>query len=271
LPLLAVALARPLIATKNRRNFVMLAVLTALFAANVVVHLDALGAVPMGSARRACLAAIDVVVFLMLVITGRVVPMFTRNATGADAQSRAPLEIATAVGAAALVAIDIASPDSKLSAAAAGVVAIIAVARAARWQSHRTARHPLVWILHTGYAWIPFALVLRATPLFGATIWSSLATHALTAGAIGSLTLGMMARVALGHTGRSLVLARAMPWAFAAVTFAAVARVLLPLVAIAWHFVALIAAGALWTIAFATYAAVYAPILCAPRVDGKDG
>jgi len=101
--------------------------------------------------------------------------------------------------------------------------------------------------------------------------WSSLATHALTAGAIGSLTLGMMARVALGHTGRPLVAARAMPWAFAAISLAAVARVAVPFVAIAWHFVALIVAGALWTLAFAIYLVVYAPILASPRVDGQAG
>ena len=82
LPALIAVLARPLLATRSRRNFIMLGILGALFAANVVVHLDALGVMAMGSARRACLVAIDVVVLIILLIADRVFPMFTRNTTG---------------------------------------------------------------------------------------------------------------------------------------------------------------------------------------------
>jgi uncharacterized protein involved in response to NO len=162
-------------------------------------------------------------------------------------------------------------PDTKPAYAAAGVLGILAVARAARWGSVHTARVPLLWILHVGYAWIPIGLLLRAMPLVGVPVWGSLATHAFTVGAIGALTLGMMARVALGHTGRMLTPSPAMTWAFGAITLAAVARVFVPLVAIEWHFIALLVAGSLWTLAFVIYLVVYTPVLSAPRVDGKPG
>src|SRR5262249_50293244 len=156
---------------------------------------------PPGSARRGCLVAVDVVMFLILVITGRVLPMFTRNATGLTTiGSSAPLERLTAIAAAALIVVDIGWPETKASTAFAGVVAVITIARAARWGTLHTARHPLLWVLHVGYAWIPIGLLLRALSVVGVSIWSSLATHALTLGAIGALTLGMMARVALGHS-----------------------------------------------------------------------
>jgi uncharacterized protein involved in response to NO len=272
LPVLAVVLARPLIAARNRRNYVMLAVLGALFAANLVTHLDALGVLPLGSARRASLAAIDVVIFLILVIAGRVLPTFTRNATGAtNIGSSALLERLIVIAAVALTLIDVVWPETKGTGVAAGVLAVFTIVRAARWGTLRTGRHPLLWILHVGYAWIPVGLLLRAMPVVGVPVWSSLATHALTVGAIGALTLGMMARVALGHTGRPLVASPAMSWAFAAITASAIARVIVPLFALRWHFVALIIAGVLWAVAFVIYLVVYAPALSRPRVDGKAG
>ena len=272
LPALGVILARPLVGARNRRNYVVLGVVAALFVANVIVHLDALGLVALGSGRRASLTAVDVAVFLILVIAGRVVPMFTRNTTGVTTiGSTMVLERITVASGVALVIADVFLPESKPSAVVAAATGVVALARAARWGTLHTARHPLLWILHAGYAWIPIGLFLRALPFFGVPVWSSLATHALTAGAIAATTLGMMARVSLGHSGRPLVVGRAMTVSFIAVTLAAIARVFVPLIALRWHFVALVIAGVLWTAAFVIDVVVYAPILSSPRIDGKAG
>jgi uncharacterized protein involved in response to NO len=271
LPLLGSALARPLASARNRRNFVMLMVLAALFAANVIVHLSALGLVPAAAARTACLAGIDVVVLLILIIAGRVLPMFTRNATGVSSiKSRPLLDILTLVGMAMLTIVDAAAPESVASASLAGVVGVLAVARAWGWRTRQVARHPLLWILHAGHGWVSAGLLLRAAAGLQ-VVPPSLATHALTVGAIGSLTLGMMARVALGHTGRALRASRAVTVAFTAMTAAAFARVFVPLLRPEWYFIALLAAGGLWTAAFLVYLAVYVPVLTSPRVDGKAG
>jgi uncharacterized protein involved in response to NO len=272
LPALILVLARPLVAARNRRNFIMLGVLGALLATNVVVHLDALGVMASGAARHACSVAIDVVVLVILVISGRVFPMFTRNATGVTSIRSSPsLDVLTIGGMAVLTGLDVLVPERAGTAAASGAVGVLAIMRAARWGTWHTARQPLVCILHAGYGWLALGLLLRALAGFDAAVPRSLAMHALTVGAIGSLTLGMMARVSLGHTGRVLVASRPIVWAFGAITAAAFARAIVPLFAPGWYFAALVAAAGLWTVAFILYLVSYVPVLLMPRVDGKPG
>ncbi|MEJ7729627.1 MAG: NnrS family protein [Polyangiaceae bacterium] len=272
LPMLIVALARPLVATRSHRHFVILGVLSGLFAANVAVHLDALGLVAAGTARRASSVAVDFVALVILIIAGRVFPMFTRGATGVDTiRSHRLLDVMTVVGMAALVIVDAVAAEPPTPSIVAGVVGLLAVARAIHWGAQHSLRQPLLWILHAGYAWLALGLLLRGAGSFAPVLTGSMATHAITAGAIGSLTLGMMARVSLGHTGRPLVAPPAMRWAFAAITLGAVARVLAPVVAPGAYLTALIIAGALWSMAMLAFLVVYTPMLVAPRIDGKAG
>ena len=250
----------------------MLGVLAALFASNVVVHLESLGVVDTGAGRRALYVAVDVIVFLCVVIAGRVVPMFTRNATKTSPVAPvAPLEKVVVAAMLSVIAIDLVVPGSVVAQAAAGLAAIAVMFRARRWGTLQTGRHPLVWILHAGYGWIAVGLLLRAAPLAGLPVPATLAMHALTLGALGSLTLGMMARVALGHTGRPLCATRATPLAFLLITLAALARVAGPLLWPSAYGTTLVIAGGAWTAAFALYLVDYVPILCAPRADGKPG
>jgi uncharacterized protein involved in response to NO len=271
LPALMIVLARPLIAANNRRNFVMLAVLGALFATNVMTHLDALGSAP-GWQRRGVIVAIDVVVVLMLLIAGRIVPMFTRNATGRDGIRSLPKLDVLAVGMmVVLTAMDaFTMPAPLVAAGVAAVAAALAIARAAHWGTRYTLSQPLLWILHAGYFWIPIGLALRAVGAIEGGSYGLMATHALTAGAIGSLTLGMMARVSLGHTGRPLTISRAVAASFVMMSLGAALRVAAPLVP-AHYLAALSVAGGLWAASFAVYAFAYANILVSPRVDGRAG
>ncbi len=272
LPVLAATLARPLFAAKSRRNYLLLGALAALFVANLVVHLEALGALPFGAARHACALGVDLVVLIVLVIAGRVIPMFTKNATGLTSVRSQPLLDRFSIAAMLVVVVlDLVAPETRIAGAAAGLTGLLAAARALHWGARSTWRIPLLWILHTGYAWLAFGLVLRAVAAFVPAVPAPLATHALTVGAIGSLTLGMMARVGLGHTGRPLVAARTTAWAFVAMTCAALARVIVPLVAPSAYFDALLVAGAAWTLAFCMYLFVYTPILFAPRADDAHG
>jgi uncharacterized protein involved in response to NO len=271
-PVLTIVLARRLVAARERHTFILPPVLIALFAANLVVHLESLGALAQGSGRHACLVAVDIVVFVILAIAGRVFPVFTRNATGVEGiRSNRTLEALMLAAMAVLVVLDAVIPESLVAAATSGAVGVIAVARAWNWRTARAALHPLLWILHVGYAWVPLGLLLRAVSALYPAVPISLATHALTVGAIGSLTLGMMARVALGHTGRPLVASPAMVWAFAAVTLAACARVIGPLLFPSAYLLTLVVAGTLWTAAFLVYLVVCAPILSRPSVDGRAG
>jgi len=270
-PVLAVALARPLIATKNRRNLVMLAVLAALWATDLAIHLEALG-LARGSSHGALMVAVDVVVLLMIVMAGRVFPMFTKNGTGvATVRGRPALDKAAIAAMLVTLAIDAAATAPRLGGVAAGVTSVLVVLRAWTWGARHTGRLPLVWVLHAGHAWIAIGLGLRAAAAFTPAVPAVLATHALTVGAIGALTLGMMSRVALGHTGRALESTRAVATSFLLVTLAALVRVFGPLVDVAAYRASVFAAGILWTAAFALFLVVYAPVLTGARADGKAG
>ncbi|MET0320374.1 MAG: NnrS family protein, partial [Duganella sp.] len=153
------------------------------------------------------------------------------------------------------------------------VATIAAVAHGARWwlwQPWLTRRLPLVWILHASYLWIVASLVLRAFTALD-LLAPSLATHALTVGGIGGLTLGMMTRTARGHTGYPLVAGKIEVTAYALIQAAAVVRVLLPLAVPARYVDAVVLSAALWAGAFALYALKFGPMLWRPRIDGKPG
>lgn len=271
-PALALALGRPLLAAKERRNLVMLAIVGALFLSNVAVHLAALGVWSPGSARLACRVSLDLVTLVMLIIAGRVFPMFTRNATHAsDVRSIPWLDASCVGGMALLTLVDVESAPSLVSGSLAGVVGVVAAARAVGWGMRHSFRQPLLWILHVGYGWIVLGLLLRAASGWGSPQLATLATHALTVGAIGSLTLGMMARVSLGHTGRMLAAPAPLAAVFVAINIAAVVRVVGPLLAPARYFEVLVTATAFWTVAFVVFLFVFAGVLTAPRVDGRPG
>jgi uncharacterized protein involved in response to NO len=271
LPALGIVLARPLVAAQNRRNFVMLAIVGALFGANLVVHLEGLGLLPLGWARVASSFSVDLVVLLVLLIGGRVFPMFTRNATGVASIRNIPwLDRSCAVAMVGLLVADAVAPHS-VAPILAGVVGVLAAARAVHWGTRHSLRDPLVWVLHVGYGWLVVGLLLRCSSgVLGAPL-ASVAIHALTVGAIGTLTLGMMARVALGHTGRMLVAPSSMTAAFVAITLAALARVLGPWLVPEQYLVGLVAAGIFWVLAFTVFLTAYSPMLCRPRADGKPG
>jgi uncharacterized protein involved in response to NO len=269
LPTLALTLAVPLWRSGDRRNAVFPALLAGAWATDLAVHADLVGLWP-GVATTALRVAVHLVAVVVLVITGRIVPAFTRNATGrADIRS-VPWLDATACACALAVALLQPWSPGPLAGGVAAVGAVAVVARAGSWGASSTARNPLLWVLHAGHGWIALAFALEAAAA-ALPIPPSAPIHAITVGSIGTLTLGMMARVALGHTGRPLVAPRLVAAGFGAVLLAAAVRVFGPLVApghvVAWWWVA----GALWAAAFATYAVRYAPILLGPRADGRPG
>ena len=265
-----VALAVPFVQSRNTRNYFFVGLLFAIGLAELAVHLAVAGVVAW-SPRAGLQVGLDVVLFIMVVMGGRVIPMFTNNAIrGADATRRPGLEKVALGSILALVAADALQWPAGAVAAVTGVAALVHASRLALWHPWRTAGTPLVWILHAGYAWIVVHLALRTLAEVGG-VAMPLATHALTAGAIGSLTIGMMTRTARGHTGRPLVAGRAEVLCYLLVQAAAIVRVLGPMAAPS-HYVATVAtSGLCWAAAFATYAVAYWPVLARPRLDGKPG
>jgi uncharacterized protein involved in response to NO len=269
LPLLALALALPIHRAKQLHNYPFPVLLLTLTAANALVHLEALGWT--STARLGLFLATYVVVAIMVIMGGRVIASFTDNKLGTRAR-RWPLieRLVPAVTLGALIAALIA-PASLITALLAAVAATVHGIRLAGWYTRKYWAVPLLWILHLGYAWITLGFALLALSAAGMSAATLSALHAFTAGGIGVLTLGMMARVSLGHTGRLLEPAPVMTLAFVAINLAALTRVLLPLFFPAAYAPIMTAAGVVWVAAFGVFVVVYAPMLLRPRADGKPG
>ena len=261
----AVALAKPLVAGRNRRNYFFVGLLAALGVASLAVHLAQLQVIALPG-WIGIQVGLDLVLFIMTVMAGRVVPMFTNNGVPGTSARRDPrIEKAALGGVLALIAADLAGLHGGALAALLALVALAHLARLALWQPWKTLRAPIVWVLHLAYAWIVVHLALRSAAQLG-WVLPSLATHALTVGAIGGLTLGMMARSGLGHSGRRIV---AGPWlatSFVAINVAAIARTLVPLAVPAHLEHALMVSSLAWMVAFGCFLVVLAPVAVRPRV-----
>ena len=254
-------IGRPLVASGNRRNLFLVVLVLVLGAASAVFHALPALALELG---------LDVILFVMTVIAGRVIPMFTNNAVpGAGATRYAWLEKASIGAIVVLFLADAFSAELTASAVALAAAGLHS-ARLVLWAPFKTLRKPILWILHVSYAWIVVHLALRGLAGFGLAP-ATLATHALTAGAIGGLTLGLMTRTARGHTGRPLVAGAMEVTAYALVVAAAVVRVFVPLALPSAYLASVSAAAFLWFAAFALFVVVYFPILTQPRLDGRPG
>jgi len=265
----AAGIARPLIDAGNYRNFFFVILVLALGAANLAFYTALLGTAPF-SPGQALGIGLDLVLLIIAIVAGRVVPMFTNNAVpGAGARRVRAVELAALGTLLFLLGADL--YGQSLLAAVIAVTGVLAHGvRLVLWAPLRTRRNPLLWILHASYGWIVVHLALRAAGAFE-WITPGLATHALTIGVVGGMTLGMMTRTALGHTGRPLAAGRAETTCYALIQFAAAARVFLPIAWPALYLTGTLISGVLWSLAFAIFTAAYWPILTRPRVDGRAG
>ena len=266
----AIGLAVPLARSRNRRNYFFVALLLLLGLVTLAVHLARLGFI--GWPPRATLqVGLDAVLFIIAVIAGRVVPMFTNNAIAGAHAARKPLvEQASLGGLLVLIAADGLLPDSSALAVIAIVAAVAHAVRLWLWRPWHTASTPLVWVLHAAYGWIVVYLVMRALAAWG-FVAAPLAVHALTIGTIGGMTLGMMTRTARGHSGRPLAADRYDVACYALVQLAALVRVFGGLALPEFYRATVVLSGLCWSSAFALYAIRYWPILTRPRLDGKPG
>jgi len=266
----AIGLAIPLWAARNRRNYFFVGLLVLMGLADLALHLSLLGvlALPPFLGVR---IGLDVLLFVMTVMAGRVVPMFTNNGVPAAGAERRPTLDRIALG--TILALTCADVVGLTGTPVALIAAIAAIAHAARWlfwKPWRTLRVPLVWILHAGYAWIAIHLALRSAAELG-WIAASPATHALTAGAAGALIIGMMTRTTRGHTARPLQANRFDVAMYLTVVLSAVVRVAVPLALPGSTIAAIVVSAMLWSAGFALFAIGYAPSLVRPRVDGHPG
>ena len=260
---LTAVISREIVAGSNWRNL-RVAVLVALTAiANIVFQAEVLVYAGPNYGLRLAVAAI---VALIMVVGGRVTPSFTSNwLTRQGSQIRpAPLgrfDIGSiAIGGIALIAW-VAAPDWYGTAVLLLVMAIAQAARLSRWTGARTLREPILFVLHLGYAFVPVgAFMLSISILWPRIVPASGALHAWTTGAMGLMTLAIMTRATLGHTGRDVFSTPTTVAIYGAMLVAALARIAAPLLP-AFYYQTLLTAGVAWFLAFALFVLTYGPML----------
>ena len=268
LGLLIGVLGREIAAGRNWRNLKVLLAAGLLLAGNAVFHVEAAGAgsAAFGYGTRIGTAA---AILLISLVGGRIVPSFTRNwlARRAPGAMPAPMDrydIGVAAGTGAALALWIVLPGSAVTGVAALAVGAAQAVRLARWAGWRSLAEPLVAVLHAGYAFVPLGFVLLGLHVLAPeAVPRPAALHAWLAGAIGLMTLAVMTRASLGHSGRTLTASPGTVGIYALAVLAALARVYAGFAPSAlW---ALHLGAAAWIGAFGGFVLLYGPLLVRPR------
>jgi uncharacterized protein involved in response to NO len=263
--LLAAAAAREIIAGRKWNNLMVVGIVLLLALTNIAFHLEAHSD---GIADYSSRAGIGLVVTLVCVIGGRIVPSFTRNWLARREPGRLPVPfgrfdaITIAVGVVAMM-VWVLAPSGRLAAGGLGIAGVLHLVRLARWAGYRTFSDRLVLILHVAYAFVPAGFFLNALSGLDLVLPSA-GIHAWTGGAVGSMTIAVMTRATLGHTGQALSASISTQAVYAAVVIAALARICAALDPVA-SVPLLTIAGIAWTGAFFGFALAYAPLLCRLR------
>ncbi len=265
LVLLAAAAGREIVAGRKWNNLKVVGIVSLLALTNVSFHLEAH---VNGLAEFSSRAAIALVVTLVCLIGGRIVPSFTRNWLARRGPGRLPIPfgqfdaVVMVVGTIALIAWVI-SGAGPLTAAALAVAGLLHLVRLGRWAGERTFAEPLVLILHVAYAFVPTGFFLAALAALD-VVAPSAGIHAWTGGAVGSMTIAVMTRASLGHTGQNLSASFVTQAIYVLIVASALARICAALEPS--RSTALLAlAGLAWALGFLGFALTYAPLLCGAR------
>lgn len=266
LPSLIVYLAIPIWTQRKIKNLPVLLLLLFLCVANVLFHLNILGHISLPTSSILQMTVGAMLVFIAI-IAGRVIPMFIRS--GAKGSNPVVWPLVEKISVLSIVSLMVLKPfyPESIAFLVCSLIAMSSnVIRLTGWYCQPIIKVPLLWVLFAGYSWMVIGIGLDFLASF-AIVSPMLALHAMTAGAISVLTLGMMSRVSLGHTGRPLKASKLIATAFGIMNLAVLCRVLAPIIIPAQYSHFLHVSSVLWLIAFALFVYYYTPILLRPRAD----
>ena len=268
-------MARLVLNVKQYRNLIFIPILLLLATANLFTHLSVITG-EMHFYTQGMYSTVMIITLMMTVVAGRVFPMFTANGTKKNKVDNLAWLEKLVIGLTGILAlIHFIETQHILSDKLMGLLfALSCLAhsiRALRWRPQVTFKTPLVWSLHLAYWFIPISFLLFALHYAGFNISTSNALHGLTAGAMSSLILAMIARISLGHSGRPLTPHWVMKYAFSIIVLAGSVRIMSAHIQTFFSFNLNVLSAVLWALAFGIYVVVYAPILSSPRPDGKSG
>ncbi len=268
--LLLVALAYPVFKVRQFKQFGILSKVLLLLLANLLFYIGVLAPYPWGL-QAGLYSGVYLVMALIFVMSRRVVPFFIERGLGGGVtlKNRAWMDGASLLLFVAFWLADILQPDSLVVAGLAAGLCVLHGVRLAGWYAAGIWKQPLLWVLLLAYVAVVVGFALKAAVAVFA-ISPLLALHAFTYGGIGLFTLGMMARVTLGHTGRNILEPPpAVVWIFGLVVVGSIVRVFLPLLD-STHYVFWIGLSQLlWVSAFALFLLAFMPMLLQPRADGQ--
>ncbi|WP_291730717.1 NnrS family protein [Leisingera sp. F5] len=264
-----VMIAREIIAGENWRNLKVLVPITLLGLANACFHIEAMTEGAADISRR---LGIAVLIFLIMLIGGRIIPSFTRNWLAKQGAEKMPVPfgkfdaVTLASGAAALLAWT-AAPWAAVSGALLLAAGLLHALRLVRWCGLASLGEPLLFMLHAAYALVPAGLIAAAAVPFG-LLGPAAAAHILGIGAVGGMTLAVMMRATMGHSGRPLVAGPALTTAFALIIASAALRIAgTTELAAGWNGITV--SGGLWTAGFALMVLKTGPWLATRRAGPK--
>lgn len=217
------------------------------------------------------------IVGVVLTIGRRVMPMFIEHgiATGGEVRQKVKnsdlLDRLSLLGFFAFMLSDVFLTGYRWAVCASGtaalVIAISNLIRLKNWYLPEIWSKPLLWSLWLSFFGMVIGFFLFVLVPFG-IINHSLAMHAVVISGIGLMTLAMMSRVSLGHTGRNIHQPpKTVTVIFISMTMAWLARAVLGWILPDYYFATLAMAQAFWIVAFLVFVASYAPILTLPRTD----
>lgn len=269
---LTIAVMKPIITLKQWMQSAVFSKLILLFITGAVFY-AALFHADLYVQRKALRFAVYMVVSLILTIGRRIMPFFIERGVGYSVtlKNSRVLDVASLIFLLAFSLIDIFWPQRLIVAALCAGLVVIHSLRLSGWYTPGIWKKPLLWILFIGYGFIIAGFLLKIFAVWGRRP-DDAAMHAFTAGGIGVFVLGMMARVAWGHTGRNIAEApRQLPWIFVPIAAAAFVRVFFPIVHEPAYILWIAVSQVLWITAFSLYLVCYFKVLVSPRVDGKWG
>ena len=269
---LSIVCLLPVLKVKQYKQAGIISKLLLLMICNIFFYLGVMGVLAEGI-QWGLYSAIYMIIALVLVMLRRVMPMFIKNGIDGEVElkNRAWVDNASLVFLVCLWVVDVFTNFSQVTAMLAVVLTVLHAIRLAGWYTNKVWSKPLVWILVIAYAFIIMGFALTAAKVYF-SISPFLSIHAFTVGGIGLLTIGMMSRVSLGHTGRSVIDPPAVVlWSLMALTLGAVVRVIFPLFNMDLYIYWVGLSQALWIISFVIFIFVYAPMFLSERIDGRDG
>lgn len=270
--ILILACLRPVLIVKQYRQLGIISKLLLIALCNLAFYLGAAGVIEHG-VQWGLYSALYMIIALIFVMLRRVAPMFIRNGVDGEVElkNRDWVDYSSLVLLTLLWISDVFTDYDRLTAAFAVVLAFLHALRLSGWYTGKIWRKPLVWILLVAYACFILGFALKTLSITS-SISPFLSVHAFAAGGIGLVTIGMMSRVSLGHTGRNVFAPPAIIfWSFATLLAGVIVRVIFPLFAMDLYIYWIGLSQILWIIAFAVFVYVYAPMLWSARIDGRDG